>query len=527
MCWCFKILNYFQTNMTKKIVYLSVAIVSLLFVISCEKDFREIEGNVISNNVFNTKQITLEVIVKDSVLNAVRADNIAIGSLGEYLLGVYNNSDYERIEASIISQLGVVVNPQTEQNTTKAESGDDEDLDSIYVFNEAVLEIPYTSTKLDNEADGKPKFRLDSLLGNPSIPMTLKVYRNGTFLNTLDPGNPSQQNSYMSDHEYIETELLNDDPGFTYTPDPTDTLFVFERELSTGAKYNDTTKLANSIPFLTVPLNKARMRELFWDKFKDGEFTTQNDFNNYFRGLILKAEGADGSMVPLSLGTNAPRVKFYYTITTLDEGVVKDTIVGNYTFNFAGVTNSKYKMTAPQNSAPSNSVAIQGTAGSMATIKILNGTELQDLRSQNILINDASLIFNIDASRDTTKVPLRLLVFKDTGSGDGEHIEDSYNEQLFFGGFLGDDDQGKPKEYVIRITDYVSNLVSGQSDDNTPLVLKVYNLGTDASVVNNFIQTEVRTYNWNPRGVTLFNHSATNGELRAKLIISYSEEKNN
>ncbi len=513
--------------MTKKIVYLSVAVISLLFVISCEKDFREIGGNVISNTNFDTKQITLEVIVKDSMVDAVRADNVAIGSLGEYLLGVYNNPDYERIEASIISQLGVSLNPMTAQNTTKAESGDDEDLDSIYVFNEAVLEIPYTSTRLDDESDGKPKFRLDSLLGNSTIPVALKVYRNGTFLNNLNPGDPTQQNSYMSNVDYVESELLNDDPGFMYTPDPTDTLYVFNRELSTGSTYKDTIKLTNSIPFLTVPLNKTRMRELFWDKFGDSEFTSQNDFNNYFRGLILKAEGTDGTMVPLSLGTNAPRVKFYYTITTLDEGVVQDTIVGNYTFNFAGITNSKYTMTAPENPVPSNSVTIQGTAGSMATINILNGTELQDLRSQNILINDASLVFNIDASRDTTKVPARLLLFKNTGNGDGEHIEDSYNEQLFFGGFLGNDDDGKPKEYTIRITDYISNLVSGQTSENVPLVLKVYNPGTDASVINNFIQTDINTYNWNPRGVTLFDHSATNGENRVKLIISYSEEKDN
>ncbi|MFY7671777.1 DUF4270 domain-containing protein [Tenacibaculum sp. MEBiC06402] len=513
--------------MTKKIVYLSVAFVSLLFVISCEKDFREIGGNVISNNAFDTKQITLDVIIKDSIVEAVRADNLGIGSLGEYLLGVYNNPDYERIEASIISQLGLVINPQTVQNTTKAESGDDEDLDSIYVFNQAVLEIPYTSTKLDDEADGKPKFRLDSLLGNSTIPVALSVYRNGTFLNNLDPNNPSQQNNYLSNHEYLESELLNEDPGFTYTPDPTDTLYVFDRELSTGETFKDTTKLANSIPFLTVPLNKTRMKELFWDKFGDSEFTTQNDFNNYFRGLILKTEGTDGSMVPLSLGTNAPRVKFYYTITTLDEGVVKDTIVGNYTFSFAGVTNSKYKMTAPQNAVPSNSFAIQGTAGTMATVNILNGTELQDLRSQNILINDASLVFNIDSSRDTTKVPLRLLLFQNNGIGDGEHLKDSYELPQFFGGFLGDDEEGKPKEYIFRITDHISELVSGQIEENVPLVLKVYNSGTDVSVINNFIQEEVRTYNWNPRGVTLLDHSSSHGEKRAKLIISYSEEKDN
>lgn len=512
--------------MIKKIVYLSVALVSLLFVISCEKDFREIGGNVINNTQFNTKQITLEVVVKDSVLDAVRADNVGIGSLGEYLLGVYNNADYEKIEASVISQIGLNVNPQTTQNTTKSESGVEEDLDSIYIFNEAVLEIPYTSTKLPDESDGKPKFRLDSLLGDASIPMALGVYRNGTFLNNLNPNNPTQTNSYQSNATYVEEELLND-VNFTFTPSPKDTVYEVERELSTGEKFTDEIKLTNSIPFLSVPLNKERMREIFWNKFNDSEFSTQNEFNNYFRGIILKAQGDEGSMIPLSLGTNAPRLKFYYTITTLDEGVVKDTILGDYTFNFSGITNSKYKMSQAQNPVPSNSVAIQGTAGSMAKINILNGTELQELRSENILINDASLIFNINTSRDTTKVPLRLLLFKDTNTQNGEHIEDSYNEQFFFGGVLGNDDQGKPKEYVIRITDYISNLLSGQNEENVPLVLKVYNNGTDAAVINNFIQTNINTYNWNPRGVTLLNHLPENGEQRAKLIISYSEEKDN
>lgn len=514
--------------MIKKIVHLSVTLVSLLLVISCEKDFREIDGNVISNNQFNTKQITLDVIVKDSMIESVRADNLAIGSLGEYLLGIYNNRDYKKIEASIISQIGLVVNPQTTQNTTKAESGVEEDLDSIYVFNEAVLEIPYTSTKLKDEPDGKPKFRIDSLLGNPTIPMHLEVFRNGTFLNSLDPDNPTQQNQYLSNATYLETELLNKDLDFTFIPNPTDTLYEVERELSTGEKFKENVKLTNSVPFLTVPLNKNRMKEIFWDKFNDSEFTSQNEFNNYFRGIILKTEGADGSMIPLSLRTNnAPRLKFYYTITTLDEGIVKDTILGNYTFDFRGVTNSKYKMTEAQNAVSSNSVAIQGTAGSMAKLNILNDSTLQELRSREILINDASLVFTINSARDTTKVPSRLLLFKDTKNGNGEHIEDSYTDPLLFGGVLENDEEGKPKEYVIRITNYISNLVRGENEDNVPLILKVFNSDTDEPFINNILQTEVRTFNWNPRGVTLFNHLPENGEKSAKLIISYSEEKEN
>ncbi len=506
--------------MMKKIVYFFTLCTFIFLVISCEKDFREIGGNVISNNSFNTKQIVLDVEIDPIDIDAVRADDIAIGNLGEYLLGVYNNKDYKKIEASIISQLGVTVNPKTADLRS-------DDIDSIYIFNEAALIIPYTSTAIGRESNGSTKFRLDSLLGDPTIPTSLKIFRNGTFLNTLDPINPSTGNSYLSNHEYLEVEQLNEDPNFSFFPKSTDTLYVIEREKSNGVKFNDTVRLGtattNRPPFLAVPLDKAKMRALFWDKFKDSEFSSQNAFNSYFRGLILKSEGNDGSLIPLTLGNNAPRLEMYYTITRIENGVIKDTVPGNYSFPLNGITNSKYVMSTPQNpNTNSNSFSVQGTAGSMARIKILNNTQLQELRSQNILINDASLTFNIDASRDTIKAPKRLFIYKEDKNS---HVKDSYSESAFFGGIL-ELENSKPEKYTIRITDHISDVVNGETF-NSPLVLRVFNTPTDLPNIpnSNQLDTIAKTYNWNPRGVSLLNNLATNGEKKAKLIISYSEEK--
>ncbi|CAM1345387.1 DUF4270 family protein [Tenacibaculum amylolyticum] len=536
----------------KKIVYISVVLSSLFLVISCEKDFREIGGNIINNNSFETKQVTFEVEIIPENIDAVRADNIAINQLGEYWLGVYNNSDYKRITSSFVSQLGFIQNPKTSDvvpASSIVSNGDETDeeeaalqaqrIDSFFVLDRVILKLPYTATSIRESTDNVPKFRLDSILGDATRNMPLKVYRNETFLNSLNPGNPSESNSFLSDADYTGTEVLNEDMGFEFFPNPNDTLFVYDRNVSntsgvvTGT-YKDTLKLTNANPFLTVPLNTARMKELFWDKFGDPEFATANAFNDYFRGLVVKTEGTEGSMIPFRLlGTNtSASLEFFYTITRYEikagESTLspKDTIGSSYTFPLTGVRNSKYEPNPATNAAPVNSFVVQGTAGSKAKINILNGTELQDLRSRNILVNDASLIFNIDASRDTTYLPLRLLIYKDNGE-EGEQITDSYSETNSFGGFLADDADGKPESYTIRITDYISDLLNGTETDNLPLVLRVYNIGTDSPIVNGLLDIQVRSYNWDPRGVTLFNNSTTNGEKRAKLVLSYSEEKEN
>lgn len=516
----------------KRIFFIIVAVLSAFIIVSCEKDFRELGGNIISNNSFNTKQIVLDVVINKDLPNegidisSVRADNIAINTLGEYLLGVYKNDDYKKIEASIVSQLGLPANlPTSGINST--------DTTEHYILDKVALIFPYEATNNGQDSEGKFEYSLDSVLGDNSIGVPLKVLRNETFLNTLDPGMPSQNNSFLSNHSYTEGELLNEDPNFQFIPRSNDSILVVRRELSTGSKFNDTIKLQNSRPFLSIPLDKSKMKQLFWDKFSDSEFSSQDLLNNYFKGLIIKAEGTDGAMVPLNFAFTSnnivPSLNFYYTVTRVIKGSVKDTLKLNHSFTLSGVVNSKYVASPTANPAPTNSFKVQGTAGTMAKIEILNDSELQDLRSQNILINDASLIFNIDSSRDTVNVPKRLFAYKkEVLSNDsdvtGNHIKDNYSEAASFGGSLLLEDN-KPNRYTFKITDYISDLVSGESNDLRPLLLKVYNQTTDDPITNRSLDTIVKNYNWNPRGVTLLNNSSTNGALKARLVISYSEEK--
>ncbi|MCT4697677.1 DUF4270 domain-containing protein [Tenacibaculum haliotis] len=527
--------------MIRKIGILGISMLCFAAIISCEKDFNNVGNGVINNTKFETGEVLIDVEIEqidisdlnaNPLYNSVRADNISIGTLGEYWLGVSKGDNYKTIEASFVSQLSLPANLKIQDVKPATEDGD---LDSIFVLDKVVLKLPYTATSIGKESDGKPKFRLDSVLGDPNTATSLKVFKNGTYLNTLDPDNPANSNSFQSNHSYIEDRLLSENAGFTFKPSAIDTMLILTRNISNGNTYQDTVKLANKAPFLTIPLDKTEMESLFWDKFEGGEFSDLESFNAHFRGLIVKAEGSDGAMVPLSLlGVNtSASLDFHYTITTFEKEAgqavlaLKDTLPRTYSFPLSGIRNSMYKMTAPTVAAPANNFTIQGTAGTMAKVTILDNTKLQELRDNDWLVNDATLSFYVNQTinTDNNTIPQKLFLYqnKDNGSGgvSPTHISDAYTEAASFGGSLESSDT-TPEKYSFRITDYLSNLLT-QSEEATidPLILKVYN--TTDTPTNS---ASVSSYNWNPRGVTLQNgDEAANGTRRAVLKISYSKEK--
>ncbi len=553
--------------MMKKIGVLSLSILCLAFITSCEEDFSDIATNIVDNNKFLTNQVDLEIEIEAVGLESVRADNIG-SVITEYWLGVYNNPNYKKIESSFVTQIGLASNLITKDVSPAVdETEQDQKIDSTFILDKVILKLPYTATSTGVFENLSPKFKLDSILGDTLKPVTLTVYQNQTFLNTLDPTDPSESNSYQSNHDYVEGAILSED--FAFTPSALDTMLVVTRHHANGSVFESEEKLSTATgPFLTIPLNFDKMRALFWDKFDDPEFSTSEEFNNYFRGVLVKAEGDDGSMVPLKL-TGAASLEFFYTITRQEikegEDVLshKDTIPSKYTFPITGVKNSIYKMSPASGSTPANNFVLQGTAGTNTNVKIKgvniervkekdpenpilkhenkdvdqNGyLDLEELASikdnttddLGLLVTDAklNLYVNTTVNPDKNILPQNLLLYTTDEESNSRHLTDIYREPDFYGGNLVlKEEEETPDFYSFRITDHVANILNGNVTDFNDLVLKVYNL-TDNPVSQGFLNTAVSTYNWNPRGVTLFNNDEqAHGAKRAVLRLTYSERK--
>lgn len=509
--------------MIKKSAYLGVVILFITAIISCEKDFTDIASNVVTNSKFDTKDTIIEVVVTNKAITNVRADGLAIGgTLGQYLLGVYNNPNYEKVEASIVSQLAIDANINVADKTYGTDTTVVTTIDTVF------LKLPYQATlKADTTAD----YDLDSIIGDPTKAFNFNLYRTETYMNRLDPVDPSKTNEYLSNHAYqIIPGELNAQVDYQFKPDANDTLMVYKRRLSNGLVYqSDTLRLTNNNPFARIPLDEAKIKALFVDQYGSANFESQEAINEYIKGLYLEAKGNEGSLIGFNItstdATLRPSLEIRYTNTILKNGsVVVDTIMKSNSFLLSNFSTSLYKMeekTYPND----NNIVVQGAAGNMAQIEMLTGTQLNDLRSKNWLINEASLTFYVNQNIvdfDTIQTPNKLFLFKD---GDvASQIKDHFSEgpTVFDGNLILTDN--KPDYYKFRITDYLSDLLLGNSSYNPKLGLKVFNNPTDG--YTSLIDTLVTSYSWNPKTVTLLNHNkVANGERRAKLKISYSVKK--
>ena len=511
--------------MTKKSVYFGVFILFIVGIISCEKDFNDIATNVVKNTKFDTKDTILDVVVTNKAITSVGGDGLKIGgTLGQYLLGVYNNSNYEKIEASIVSQV-VIYSGIQDKEVGERDYGTDTTI--VTTIDTVFLKLPYQATlKSGATAD----YTLDSVIGDQTKAFNLNLYRTDTYMSRLNPVDPSKINSYESDFNYqIIPGRLNSIANYQFKPNALDTALIYKSKLSNGVVYKtDTISLTNNNPFARVALDKAKFKEIFIDKFGSSEFTSQEAFNEYFKGLYIEASGNEGSLISFLLNNRnqelQPSIELRYTKTVVKGGTtIIDTIQKSNTFLLSSFSTSVYKMTEKVYPVNKN-VIIQGTAGSMAEVKLFDAAQIQLLKNKNWLINDASLTFYVDqdiVKYDTIATPFKLFLYKEGNSK--TQLKDLITEgNTTFGGNLTITDK-KPDYYSFKITDYVSDFLDGSSNYNPTLGLRVFNPTDLPEIV---IDTLVRNYNWNPKAVTLLNHEKTlNGERRAKLKLSYSIKK--
>lgn len=326
---------------------------------------------------------------------------------------------------------------------------------------------------------------------------------------------------------------------FQFLPSKNDTAVFIKRRLSDGnihrtdtISYVITANTGAPRPTAIIPLDEDKIKQLFLDKIGQPEFASQDAFNDYFRGLILESTGNDGSLVSFNFNStapnNSPSIEIFFTNTVIAGGsTIVDTIPRVYSLPFSGIRANKFLMTDrtyPNN----NEIKIQGAAGSEGKITLFSPTRLAELRGRDWLVNDAELTLYINQAADTTNVPFRLYMYKqdDTPATPKlSQIEDAYTEANLGGirGQLVRDDNGKKEKYVFKITDYVSELLNGNSNFNATLKLKTFN-GSDIPFSE--FDTIFNNYSWNPKAVTLFNHSPINADKKASLKISYSTKKN-
>ena len=361
--------------MLKQLKLPIVFILTLLSFIACDKDFNTLDSSVLGeeNAHFLSDIDTINVSAYNKKLEALQIDN-----LPSNLLGVFNDPEYGRTTASIITQLA-----PSSTETSKINP----------VIDSVVINIPYFSTAINIDSNGNNIYQLDSVYGNPEAPIKLTIYRNNYFLRDFNPfeNDISPLNYYSKAFDLLDPthnyalngseEIDFDDHLGEIIIDTTFTPSNKIVTLTTGNEDDDTFSTTNFIPSFRVSFNDLNndsdeidfWQETIIDRFGELELSNTNRFNDYFRGLYFKAEavGADGNMFLMDFESTNANITIYYTRGE-DDSRIQDEYVLTFTGNKLNTFINNFDMLLEDGDDINgdNTLYLKGQEGSMAVIDL-------------------------------------------------------------------------------------------------------------------------------------------------------------
>ncbi len=519
----------------------------MLGIVACERDLEDIAVDLAGQRPFGVGDSILEVVAYNVSIDSNRTDNNNTNKLPLYLFGLNRDNDFGLMRSKIVSQVFLPV-------FTSLDWGDNA------VVDEVVVELPYYYARdgqqaatdpdtglpiLDEDGDTiqVPNFILDSVYGNRDVEFQTRVFELGTFLNTLDPNDPTKSNSYYSNRDFDVLDLLHEG---TMRADRNDTVYYVERRFLDGDPTTvddiDTVKLDPLAPSIKFRLDKQFFQERFINHDNPVDFENNDNFTRYFRGLYIDALGIDGALMNLTL--NPASMTIFYSNDEIaneaegedlnNNGITGETDVlikvkqravfpfggvaaGSYQRDYGGASIQPYLLN-PDSINGEPSLFIQGASGSQAVIELFSEENLEELRSKNWLINEANLIVYLDG--DQREIPNRLLLYKyDYNS----FVDDFYDPRFGpdeFGGDLEYDSDGNPDRYKFKITSYITEVLKAEEQKQARLALRNY-VRTDLPDFA-LLDTVVPDWNWLPKGVVLHGNRPASNEKRIVLEIFYS-----
>jgi len=469
-----KIKNTLPTLMA--IIFIIVSLVA------CQEDFSTLGSDTIGGQDITTMVNSSSTVVSYSKkVGPVQADQ-----LPTYQLGTYNDPVYGRSKFELVSQLNL--------RTPDPDFGFEPVLDSV------ILYIPYFAE--GTELDGVITYEIDSVYG--SDPINIKVYESNYYLRDYDPNTGLQERQkYYSSLSNVFDTPSNLGP-LIY--EITDFIPNSESYMIQSPDGDDEDTEPDQIiepPGLRVRLPVEFFEEKIINQAGTTELMNNNNFKEYFRGLYLKVDdlGTNGNLFLFDLNDAIIFMKYTYQETEPVVGVDAVRLSGVFALNFVD-SNINVNMIdnelTPSIDAELDDVDmvngeptlyVRGGEGIVTTIDLFgddadgNGVadELDVMRQEEWLINDANLIFYVDQDKVVggEAEPERLLIYDAKNSlvladyGLDPTISDLPGVAL--SGHLGILDRGSDQNgdfYKIRITHHISSLVHKDSTNN-PLALIV------------------------------------------------------
>jgi hypothetical protein len=537
-------------------------VATIILFASCDKDYNEIGADLIGENHFDFKNDVFSVVAYNQEIGPIQSNNLPVNALG-----IYENPAFGKTTASFVTQVSLPsLNPTIGANP---------------VVESAVLTIPYYSTLKTTNTDGSHVYELDSIYGASNAKIKLSIYESGYFMRDLDPvgGFQNAQKYYTNQNaDFDNLKIGNRLNDFASTEKEQNDKFFFDSAEHVVTSTDATTSVVTTMR--TAPGMKLNLNTSFFDSkivhAAAAKLAMSEAFKEYFRGLYFKVENSEsdsGSLAMMNFAKGAITINYKEDLvtTTTVAGVTTSTttrvdksIILNLSGNTVSLLDHEDKPAYSTATSTENTTLgdeklyIKGGKGSMAVISLFgadnfgvdgvtgspNGVadELDIIRKNGWLINEANLVFNIDAGAMANSYEPQRIYLYDlnnnrpimdyyTDSSTGTSIKKS--KSIFDGNLVKEAvTNGRGLTYKIRITNQIRGLVKNADSTNVKLGVVVtedinnvtsYKFKNQTGTVKQAPKASVM----NPLGTILFGNNIPFGDpnydKRLKLEIYYTK----
>ncbi|GJH41074.1 hypothetical protein RCZ04_16240 [Capnocytophaga sp. HP1101] len=461
-------------NNIQKILFFATIIT--LFSACSDDEFNEIDGALLKDPNFSTNVFTATISVSQIKESAVQTNG-----LGGYLLGQYTQAPFGTKSATIVAQVTLpAVNPifgakaqATENSENKSENE---------TVTEAYLYVPFFNPNSSNSNASysqNGEYTLDSIYGNKDANFQVNVRELNYFLSDIDTDLNAK--IYYSNNSDITSNLgasivSNTTASNTYTiSNKAITRYQFDNPQTT----DDESKNVQDVlaPGLRIPLSTDFFQTKIINKEGSSELTNANDFKKYFKGIAISASNFSKDLMMLLNMANAKIEIVYSYETSGTNTTTTETRKNRYELSLSGITVNLFNNSG-ENVTDSSKIYLSGALGQTASITI-SDADIANIKSQKLMITDASLLLYVDNSVSYAKEPDRLFIYNtQTGAilvdyqyDPTSTAESSAYSYLYHLGKL-QKENGKGAYYQIRITNHILNLIN-EVGSNVPLGIAV------------------------------------------------------
>ena len=455
-------------NNIQKILFFATIVT--LFSACSSNDFNEIDGGLLKNPNFDTNVFTATIQVSQIKESAVQTNG-----LGGYLLGQYSQVPFGTKSATIVAQVTLpAVNPTFGTKTQASENSENKSENETVT--EAYLYIPFFNPNSSNSNASysqNGEYTLDSIYGNRDASFQVNVRELNYFLSDIDTDLNAK--IYYSNDTNITSNL-----GASIVSNTTSTYTISNKAITRYQFDNpqtseDESKKVQDVlaPGLRIPLSTNFFQTKIINKEGSSELANANEFKKYFKGISVSASNFSKDLMMLLNMANAKIEIVYSYETSGTNSTTTETRKNRYELSLNGITVNLFNNSG-ESLTDSSKIYLSGALGQTASITISN-TDIANIKSQKLMVTDASLLLYVDNSVSYTKEPERLFIYNtQTGAvlvdyqydptSNGDSSAYSY---LYHLGKL-QKENGKGTYYQLRITNHILNLVN-EIGTNVPL----------------------------------------------------------